>query len=221
MDLRAALLLLLSCAVLAQGNPQMAQLRQLIQTALQQAPPMDADKQPIIARLELLTIQADNLSRGGGDWNTFFRFYQETQTVIARSGPLPGSLGANWTQIQQAVSNIARAQGRSLGIVGQAYAAADTQRLSPEIVQRALGALQSIESGLGPAPTGPEGQRYQQALAQLRALKTHLQSALDRPKSLGQLVHDRRRFQVIRSALQLPPARFSELDAALDQLPDL
>jgi len=210
------LLVALSCGVLAQGNPQMAQLRQLIQTALQQAPPMDADKQPIIARLELLTIQADNLSRGAGDWNTFFRFYQETQAVIARSGPLPGSLGANWTQIQQAVSDIGRAQGRSLGIVGQAYAAADTQRLSPEVVQRALTAIQGIESALQPVTD----QRYQQALAQLRALKTHLQSALDHPKSLGQIVHDRRRFQVIRSALQLPPARFSELDAALDQLPD-
>lgn len=194
----------------------MGQLRQLIQTTLQQAPPMDADKQPIIARLELLTIQADNLSRGGGDWNTFFRFYQETQAVIARSGPLPGSLGANWTQIQQAVSDIGRSQGRSLGIVGQAYAAADTQRLSAEVVQRALTAIQGIESALQPV----NDQRYQQARTQLTALKTHLQSALDRPKSLGQIVHDRRRFQVIRSALQLPPARFSELDAALDQLPD-
>ncbi len=216
MVLKFVILLALCSGVWAQGNPQMGQLRQLIQTTLQQAPPMDADKQPIIARLELLTIQADNLSRGGGDWNTFFRFYQETQAVIARSGPLPGSLGANWTQIQQAVSDIGRSQGRSLGIVGQAYAAADTQRLSAEVVQRALTAIQGIESALQPV----NDQRYQQARTQLTALKTHLQSALDRPKSLGQIVHDRRRFQVIRSALQLPPARFSELDAALDQLPD-
>lgn len=196
----------------------MAQLRQLIQTALQQAPPVDADRQPIIARLELLTIQADNLSRGGGDWNTFFRFYQETQAVIARSGPLPGALGANWTQIQQAVSDIGRAQGRSLGIVGQAYVAADAVRLSPEVVQRALAAIQAIESSLnGPPP--PQGERFQQARAQLTALRTHLQSALEHPKSLSQIVHDRRRFQVIRSALQLAPARFAELDQALDQLP--
>ena len=132
MVLRFLLLLILSCGEAAQGNPQMAQLRQLIQTALQQAPPLDADRQPIIARLELLTIQADNLARGGGDWNTFFRFYQETQAVIARSGPLPGSLGANWTQIQQAVSDIGRQQGRSLGIVGQAYVAGDAARISPE-----------------------------------------------------------------------------------------
>lgn len=198
----------------------MAQLRQLIQNALQQAPPMDADRQPVIARLELLTIQADNLSRGAGDWNTFFRFYQETQTVIARSGPLPGSLGANWTQIQQSVADIGRAQGRSLGIVGQAYLASDAVQLSPEVVQRALAAVQAIESTLGAAPGGAEGARFQQARAQLTALRNHLQSALSRPKSVGQLIHDRRRFQVIRSALQLPPARFSELDQALDQLPN-
>ncbi|MBX3169879.1 MAG: hypothetical protein KF760_20920 [Candidatus Eremiobacteraeota bacterium] len=198
----------------------MAQLRQLIQNALQQAPPLDPDRQPVIARLELLTIQADNLSRGAGDWNVFFRFYQETQAVIARSGPLPGSLGANWTQIQQAVSDIGRQQGRSLGIVGQAYAATDSLHLSPELVQRAMAAVQAIESSLGPAPGGAEGKRFQQARAQLAALRTHLQSALSHPKSLGQILHDRRRFQVIRSALQLPPARFSELDQALDQLPD-
>lgn len=198
----------------------MAQLRQLIQNALQQAPPMDADRQPIIARLELLTIQADNLSRGAGDWNTFFRFYQETQTVIARSGPLPGTLGANWTQIQQTVSDIGRAQGRSLGIVGQAYVAQDAVRLSPEVVQRALAAVQGIESALGPVPAGAEKTRFQQARAQLTALRTHLQSALKHPKSLGQLIQDRRRFQAIRSALQLPPIRFSELDQALDQLPN-
>lgn len=214
------MLLVLSCGVLAQGNPQMVQLRQLIQNALQQAPPVDADRQPIIARLELLTIQADNLSRGGGDWNTFFRFYQETQTVIARSGPLPGTLGASWTQIQQAVSDIGRQQGRSLGIVGQAYVAADAQQLSPELVQRALAAVQSIESSLGAAPGGTEAARFQQARAQLTALRTHLQSALSKPKSLGQIVNDRRRLQVVRNALQLPPARFAELDQALDQLPN-
>lgn len=217
MVLRFLLLLVLSCGVAAQGNPQMAQLRQLIQTALQQAPPLDADRQPIIARLELLTIQADNLARGGGDWNTFFRFYQETQAVIARSGPLPGSLGANWTQIQQAVSDIGRQQGRSLGIVGQAYVAGDAARISPETLQRALAAIQAIESAVGPPPA--ESARYQQARAQLTALRTHLQSALDHPKSVSQLVQDRRRFQVIRSALQLPPARFFELDQALDLLP--
>lgn len=198
----------------------MAQLRQLIQNALQQAPPLDPDRQPVIARLELLTIQADNLSRGSGDWNTFFRFYQETQAVIARAGPLPGTLGANWTQIQQTVSDIGRGQGRSLGIVGQAYVAPDALQLSPEVVQRALTAVQAIESSLGPVPGGAEGVRFQQARAQLTALRTHLQSALSRPKSLGQLLHDRRRFQVIRNALQLPPARFFELDQALDQLPN-
>ena len=137
--------------------------------------------------------------------------------MIARSGPLPGSLGANWTQIQQAVSDIGRQQGRSLGIVGQAYVAGDAARISPETLQRALAAIQAIESAVGPPPA--ESARYQQARAQLTALRTHLQSALDHPKSVGQLVQDRRRFQVIRSALQLPPARFFELDQALDLLP--
>ena len=192
----------------------MAQLRQLIQTTLQQAPPLEPDRQPVIARLELLTIQADNLSRGDGDWNTFFRFFQETQAVIARSGPLPGSLGANWTQIQQSVSDIARLQGRSIGITGQASAPTDATTLSPEILQRALNAIQTLEASLQPVNDA----RYQQALAQLRALKTHLQSAQNHPKSLGQIVHDRRRFQVIRSALQLPPGKFAELDQALEQI---
>lgn len=216
MVLRA--LLWLSLATLAwaqpQGNPQMAQVRQLIQNALQQAPPLEAERQPVIARLELLTIQADNLSKGSGDWNTFFRFYQETQTVIARSGPLPGSLGANWTAIQQAISDVARQQGRSLGVVGQAGAPSDATSFSPQVVQRALSAIQTIEASLQPV----NDPRYQQALAQLKALKTHLQSAQNHPKSLSQLVHDRRRFQVIRNALQLPPGKFAELDQALDQV---
>ena len=211
--LRGLLLLALTCPVWAQ-NPQMGQLRDLIRTTLSQAPPLEAERQPVVARLELLTIQADNLARGSGDWNVFFRFYQETQAVMANSGPLPGSLAGNWNQIQDMVSNIARQQGRAIGIVGQAYQPGAQATVSPSVLQNALQAAQRLESSLGPPPPGSDS-RYQQAKAQLEALRTHLQN----PKNLAQIVHDRRRFQVIRSALQLAPARFVELDQALDQLP--
>lgn len=213
MVLRALLLLALTCSVWAQ-NPQMVQLRDLIRTTLSQAPPLEADRQPIVARLELLTIQADNLARGGGDWNVFFRFYQETQAVVANSGPLPGTLAGNWAQIQDLVSNIARQQGRSIGIVGEAYRPGTQAVVPPEVLQRALQAAQNLESSLGPPPPGSDS-RYKQAKAQLEALRTHLRD----PVNLAQVVQDRRRFQVLRSALQLAPARFAELDQALDQIP--
>ena len=213
MVVRGLLLLTLAGPVWAQ-NPQMVQLRDLVRTTLSQAPPLESDRQAIVARLELLTIQADNLARGGGDWNVFFRFYQETQAVMATSGPLPGTLAGNWAQIQDLVSNIARQQGRSIGIVGEAYQPGTQVLASSGAFKTALQAAQRLESALGPPPPGADS-RYLNAKAQLEALRNHLQN----PKNLAQIIQDRRRFQVIRSALQLSPARFAELDQALDQLP--
>lgn len=197
-----------------QAHPQLSQLRDMIHNTIAQAPPLEQERQPVIARLELLTVQADNLSKGGGDWNVFFRFYQETQVVISRSGALPGTLAANWTQIQALVSDIARQQGRSIGIVGLAYNPGEAALAPNQSLQRAAQLAQQLESSLGPEPSGADS-RYAQARAALSALRKHLQSG----KNLEQVVHDRRYFQVIRSALQLPPARFWELDQALDQIP--
>lgn len=215
MVLRILLLLALSAPLWAQPQAQLSQLRDLIRNTISQAPPLEQERQPIIARLELLTVQADNLARGQGDWNNFFRFYQETQTVISRSGALPGTLAGNWTQIQSLVSDIARGQGRSIGIVGLAYIPGEVAPSLPaDVVQRALAAAQQLESSLGPEPAGAEA-RYRQARSALTALRKHLQTGTN----LGQIVHDRRYFQVVRSALQLAPARFWELDQALDLLP--
>ncbi|MBS2039607.1 hypothetical protein JST97_31765 [bacterium] len=217
MVLRFLLLLALTGPLWAQpqGNPQMGQLRDLIHNTIAQAPPLDQERQPVIARLELLTVQADQLSKGGGDWNVFFRFYQETQIVISRSGALPGTLASNWTQIQSLVSDIARQQGRSIGIVGLAYSPGQTQAVPNLAVQRAAQLAQQLEASLGPEPAGADT-RYRQARSALSSLRKHLQSG----KSLEQIVHDRRFFQVVRSALELPQGRFAELDQALDQLPD-
>jgi hypothetical protein len=213
--LRVLLFLALSGLLWAQPQVQLGQLRDLIRNTISQAPPLEPERQPIIARLELLTVQADNLARGEGDWNNFFRFYQETQIVIARSGALPGTLAGNWTQIQNLVSDIARGQGRSIGIVGLAYNPGESgPTLPPEVIGRALAAARQLEDSLGPEPAGADS-RYHQARNALAALRKHLQSG----SNLGQIVHDRRYFQVIRSALQLPPARFWELDQALDLLP--
>ncbi|MFN8608367.1 MAG: hypothetical protein U0931_12595 [Vulcanimicrobiota bacterium] len=208
--------LVLSAPLWAQpaGNAQMGQLRDLIHNTIAQAPPLEPERQSIIARLELLTVQADNLARGGGDWNVFFRFYQETQIVLSRSGALPGTLAGNWTQIQSLVSDIARQQGRAIGIVGLAYSPAEGPGPASQAVQRAAALAQQLEASLGPEPGGAEA-RYRRAREALSVLRKHLQSA----RNIAQIVHDRRYFQVIRSALQLPPARFWELDQALDQLP--
>ena len=198
-------------------EPQMGQLGQALNQALQQMPGVPPEDQVLGARFELLQAQRESLLRGQGDWDTFFRFYQVTQQQAVRHSPLPSALVGPWNQIQSLMAEIAPRHGRQappLASPTGPLAARPPSQLSPPQVSQALAALQEIEGNVSGPPPGCDVTRFQQARADLTALRQSLQSG-----NPSRIVRDRRRVQLSRSALQLPESRFWALDQSLDQIP--
>jgi hypothetical protein len=183
----------------------------VLQQATQEATRLSPEGQLLTARFDILRVQADKLLRRQGNWDEFLRFYQTTQLQAARLGPLPAAVQAPWSQIQALMADIARQRGQSIPPLG---GPASQDLPFAEAVKRALTAVQDLEATLPPPPAGGDGARYQQARADLGSLRQSLQAG-----RAAQIVRDRRRLQLSRSALQLPQTRFWTLDQALDLVP--
>lgn len=198
---------------------ELRDLNQVLQRAAGQSASLDSERQILIARFALLQNQAEGLLQGRGDWDTFFRFYAVTQQQVSRLSPLPPAVADPWSQIQRLMAEIGRQKGQSLPplqIPNATPPETATSVVSPETLRRAAAALDKIESSLNGPPAGCDLSRYQEARANLTALRQSLQSG-----KTAQIVRQRRKVQLTRSALQLPAARFWELDQALDMVPAL
>lgn len=167
----------------------------------------------MLARFELLQVQSEQLQRGRGDWETFFRFYQVTQQQASRLAPFPSHLQQNWDRVQSLMQQVARSRGRELSPVPTARSAGAAPNPSGALQQ-----VRQLESGLGSMPEAADPGRYQEARAHLTGLRRSLEAAAQAPtpQNLKEVVRYRRLLQLSRSALQLNPARFWELDLALD-----
>ncbi len=195
---------------------ELRDLNQVLQRAAGQSASLDSDQQILIARFALLQNQAEGLLQGRGDWDTFFRFYTVTQQQVSRLSPLPPAVAGPWNQIQSLMTEIGRHKGQSIPPLQTPNATQPeiaTSVVLPETLRRAAGALDKIERSLGGPPAGCDLPRYQEARATLTALRQSLQSG-----KAAQIVRQRRKFQLTRSALQLPASRFWELDQALDMV---
>jgi len=206
-----ALVLLCSLVVTAQPPP-LQELSQSLAQARHQAAGVNPEQMLLLSRFELLQVQSEQLQRGTGDWETFFRFYQVTQQQASRLAPLPSPLQQNWERIQTLMSQVGQSRGRALAPVGAVRGG-----LSPDPIQ-ALQRVRQLESSLGAMPEGAEKGRYQEARAHLTGLRRSLESAArtPTPQILKEIVRYRRLLQVSRSSLQLNPERFWDLDQALD-----
>ncbi|MBT9586430.1 hypothetical protein IV102_24010 [bacterium] len=197
-------------------QPELRQLNQVLQHAAGQSASLDSDRQILIARFALLQNQAEALLQGGGDWEPFFRFYQVTQQQVSRLSPLPPAVAGPWSQIQTLMLEIGRKKGQSLPPLSSITAEKATTAVLPATLSQAARALDKIELSLNGPPPGCDLARYQEARDNLAALRQSLQSG-----KATQIARQRRRFQLSRSALQMPAARFWELDQALDEIPAL
>lgn len=221
------LVLLLATLGLAQSADmqQLQDLRSALQQARGQSGGLEAERQTLLARFELLEVQAAGLQSGQGDWDTFFRFY-ETTAEVADSRPLPGPLQGGWGRIQALMKDLARRHGRTLVEVAPTQAApSGSVAVGPEMFRRALQALVQIQQRLAGPPPGGNAQRYEQARQQLAQLGQDLQTGMEMLQQgrglpgYAQLLRDRRRYWLTRSALELPANAFWELDQLLDQMP--
>lgn len=218
---RLLLCLLLSLAAAAQ-EPTLQHLATTLQQALKQSAGLGAERQVFAARLEIMKAQTEQLLAGDGDLDLYFRFYAATQAQAA-AGPLPAPLQASWGQVQALMAQLARESNRP---VPPAVNTAGDEALTAEKLEHAAQAAANAEAALGPVPPGLDRARYEEARQVLSALRNELQRALDelrrgdkRPASYPAVLRQRRRWLVLRSALQLPSSRSLPLDQALERLP--
>lgn len=220
---RACLFAVVLATVVSAQTPVLEQLRGRLQQALKQSTSLASERQVVAARLEIMKSQVDSLLAGGDDLDGLFRFYETTQAQAA-AGPLPASLQVSWVEVQRLMSQLARDTGRPVPAVVSGGEV--PSELAAQPLREALDAALAVEAVLGSAPPGSDPVRFARARQALIGLRAEVQRTLQavqagerRPAAYAGVIRERRRWYVLRGALQLPSARVLPLDQALEKLP--
>lgn len=208
---RLLLVWLLGCWPVFSQEATLRTLSQQLGEALTHAQGVDETRRILRARLEIMRSQADELLNGHGDLEAFFRFYETTRSGTVAAN-LPPALQQDWGQVQALMDRLAR----------ETHQGGARPVLDREGLQHALEAAGRLENSL---PSPPETSAQKELGQLLQTLQGHLQQCLDqfgpgtRPPAYSQVLHDRRRFYVLRGSLQLPAEPTRRLEQALEALP--